>query len=452
MASWAAKRRFIYSGVVIIFIALMLSLIFGLYIYEKPTCADGKKNGDEKGVDCGGSCKNLCAPDALAPIVLWSKVFNISGDVYTVVAYVENPNINSKNSKATYQFEVFDENNKLLTVVDGQTSIPKNKKFAIFETGIILKSGKPKSVDFNFKTFGFWEKDEEKEPDISITYSSLLRATSSPRITGEISNNSAKSIDQIELAVLVQDANENVVAASRSFIDNLLQKTSQDFVFTWPKTFDLGVESCVAPVDIALALDRSGSMRSEGSSPPEPFSTVLSTAVDFVKNLTDGDHASVITFGDNSRVESVLSTNKDLAIASIQNLVLSSTSEQTNISAGLTDSLNVLRGEGSRNEAKKVIILLTDGAPTEPKDPNIPDFPMVSAQQVSKNIIDSKVEIYTIGLGKSVNETFLKSISTNTSHYFLAPTKGDLGGIYEKISQNLCTKKPNAITVIYRTL
>jgi hypothetical protein len=439
MASWSAKRRFTYAGIVIFILTILFGLFFFQVFYKAPTCNDGNKNGDEKGVDCGGSCKNLCTSDALNPIVLWSKIFNISGDVYSAVAYIENPNINSKNSKAKYKFNIFGTDNKLITTIEGETSIPKNKKFAVFETGIIIKNSKPKSTDFEFTS-------------LSLTYSTLLKATTSPRITGTIANNSTQSFDQVELVVLVQDSNENVVAAGRSFVDNLYQKTSQDFVFTWPKPFNLGVEACVSSADIVLALDRSGSMRSEGNTPPEPFTTVLNTAKDFISNLSEEDSVAVSSFGNNSKLESLLSINKDTALNAISNMFLSSTSEQTNISGGLTESWNELASERVRPDSKKVIILLTDGVPTEPTDPNIPDFPIFSAQQVVKNIIESKTEVYTIGLGKNVNETFLKSISTNDSHYFLAPTKDDLGGIYKKINQSICTKKPNAITVIYRIL
>ncbi len=452
MTSWSAKRRFTYGGIIALMLTVVAGGIFLKLVYRAPTCSDGAKNGDEKGVDCGGSCKNLCTSDALNPIVLWSKVFNISGDTYTAVAYVENPNINSKNPLATYEFKIYDANNKLITVVSGKTNIPKNKKFAVFETGIISKSSKPKSADFSFKSYSPWQKDTEPEPDLNLTYSPLLGATSSPRITGTIRNESTRSIDQIELAVLVLDSNENVVAASRSFVDNLLRKTSQDYVFTWPKPFNLGVEACVSPLDVSLALDKSGSMRSESANPPEPFTTVISTAKNFVKNLTQDDHIAITTFGTNSAQESVLSSDKDAAQKVISSLTLSTSTENTNIAGGLSDSWNELRSERARPDSKKAIILLTDGIPTEPTDVSIPDYPVVSAKKIAADIKASGIDIYTIGLGKNVSEDFLKYISTDDAHYFLAPTKENLAGIYAKISQNLCVKKPNVITVIYRVL
>ena len=450
---WAARRRLIYGGTAVLVMAIITLGIFWKIIYRAPTCTDGLKNGDEKGIDCGGSCKNLCTSDALNPIVLWSKIFNISGDVYTLVSYVENPNINSENESAQYQFKVYDESNKQIFVKEGVTSIPKGKKFAIFENGVVLKGAKPKSVEMNFLSFSNWVKDGTVEPELTLKYGSLTSTSSIPRITGTITNDSLENVPEVELAVFVLDGNQNVVAASRSFVDNLTKRTAQDFVFTWPKPFNLGVEVCTAPLDIVIALDRSGSMRSEGLFPPEPFTTVTKTAKNFIKNLTTIDQVSVISFGNTSRVESVLTGDKDLALTAVDNLFLSTTTqENTNITAGLTDALAQITSANSVTDSKKAIILLTDGLPTLPVDPNNTDYPSFSAQEVSKTIKANGVDLYTIGLGKSVSDGFLKSISTNDAHYFFAPTKETLSDIYSRIASNLCQKKPNVINVIYRIL
>ncbi len=215
---------------------ILVAVSFGFF-YRTPSCSDGKQNGDETGVDCGGSCRLLCTSDALTPVVLWSKVFNISGDVYTAVAYIQNPNTNSKNPKAGYQFKIYDANNRLVTVKDGETSIPKNKKFTVFEVGLVLKGIKPKSADFAFTSFSPWEKDTSKEPDISISNSEVLATTTAPRIEGTVSNNSIVNISSLELDAFAIDDGQNVIAASRTFINNLAGRSAQDFVFTWPMPF-----------------------------------------------------------------------------------------------------------------------------------------------------------------------------------------------------------------------
>jgi hypothetical protein len=448
--SWAYKRRLIYGGGALLVVVLIVSGIFFISFYQPPTCFDGKKNGGEKGVDCGGSCTELCKDDALNPVVLWSKIFNISGDVYNAVAYVENPNVNSKNPQAQYEFRVYDDKNALMDTRTGVISIPKNKKFAVFEPGFVFKNKKPKYTEFEFTSFGPWQKDASLESDISVKYSSLLSTSTSPRIEGTISNQSLQDIPELELVTFVLDSKENVVASSRTFVDNLAKKTTQDFVFTWPKPFNLGVESCANTLDLALVLDKSGSMKSENVNPPEPFNTVKLTAKNFIKNLSDADQVSVFSFGDKGSKESILSLDKSVAINAIDKLSLGTTSQQTNITEGLASAWDELNSSDAKPGNKKVLVLLTDGAPTEPKSTSTPDYPKISAESVARDILASGAAIYTIGLGKDVNEGFLKNISGDEVNYFFAPNKETLAGIYKNIGSALCEKKPNVITVMYR--
>ena len=314
-----------------------------------------------------------------------------------------------------------------------------------------MKNRKPKSVDFEFISFTSWQKDETPEPEISIKYGTITSTSTTPKITGTISNKSIDNIKKIELVVAVLDNKENTVATSRTYIDNLLRNSTQEFVFTWPKPLNIGVESCVYPLDLIVALDRSGSMRSENVDPPEPFNTVINTAKNFINNLTDEDQVAVTSFGTNSKQESTLSLNKNVAIEAINNLSLGTTTEQTNITEGLASAFNELKSSRGRVNSKSVLVLLTDGIPTEPKRV-VADYPMTSAQAISAQIKDSGITIYTIGLGKEVSDQFLKSISSDAGHYFYAPNKEMLSDIYNKITSNLCIKKPNVINVIYRVL
>lgn len=245
MVSWSTKRKTLYGGGVVLVLAIIFAISFFGFFYQAPSCTDGKQNGDETGVDCGGSCTNICESDSLAPVVYWAKAFNISGNVYNIAAYVENPNVNSENLKATYEFKVFDDRNILLGARDGETFIPKNKKFIVFEPGFIIPNRVPKYVEFTFTSFSTWQKDDSVEPDISVAYSPLAGTSTAPRITGTISNNSFQDVGGVELVALVQDSNENAVAVSRTFVDSLPQQSLQDFVFTWQKPFDLSTEPCL---------------------------------------------------------------------------------------------------------------------------------------------------------------------------------------------------------------
>src|SRR6185369_11055553 len=199
-----------------------------------------------------------------------------------------------------------------------------------------------------------------------------------------------------------------------------LHSSSQPFVFTWPKPFDLGVETCENPVDIALVLDRSTSMRSEKKDPPEPFSTVKIVAENFIHALSGGDQVGVFSFGSQATKEADLSFDTTKAITAVDALSLGTTTQETNIGGGLNLALETLLSSAARPDAKKVIILLTDGVPTEPRMPGQADYPRIYAESVARTIITQGITVYTIGLGSGVNEGFLKTIASDVKNYFFA--------------------------------
>ncbi len=451
ISAWSAKRRILYGGGFVLVCAAVAGLLFFRFFYQAPSCSDGLQNGSEIGVDCGGVCATLCSNQTLSPIIHWAKAFNVLGDVYNLAAYVENPNADSENPQASYSFKVYDAGNILIAERVGQTSLPKNKKIIIFEPGLTIKNKIPKRVDFEFTNFAPWQKDESVDPSISVTYSPLQATTTTPRVSGTVTNTSLQNLDKgLELSVLVLDSNGNAIAVSRTFTDPMPKKTSQDFVFTWPQPFSLGVEACQSPVDMALSLDRSGSMKSESKNPPEPFSTVKSTAEDFIRNLQTGDSVAVVSFGDMATLESAFSSDLSKAISAIDALSLGTTSEQTDIADGLWGAESQLQSASGQN--KKVIILLTDGAPTAPTKVGDSSYPKVYTQSIAGGFSQNNISLYTIGLGKAVDADFLKSLVSNDSYYFSAPTKSDLAGIYNTISSALCVKKPSVVIVMYRVL
>ncbi len=271
---WATKRKLMYGTGVFVILALVGVFVYHTFFYTAPTCFDHIQNGGETGVDCGGPCTAVCTSDALAPVVLWAKAFNISGNVYSLASYVENPNVTSGNAQAQYTFTVYDANNLVIATRSGTTFVPANKKFVVFESGLSIPNSVPKRVDFEFTSFGQWQKQTQPDPNLTVNYSALESTSTIPRIDGTVTNNSQNDISTVELTGLVSDSAQNVIAVSRTFVDNLAVGATEPYVFTWPKPFSLGVEACIQPVDVALVLDRSGSMRSESVNPPEPFTTV----------------------------------------------------------------------------------------------------------------------------------------------------------------------------------
>ena len=58
--TWAAKRQLQYLSGFLAIILVIVLIIIAPYLRSDPTCFDGKQNGNEEGIDCGGSCDLIC--------------------------------------------------------------------------------------------------------------------------------------------------------------------------------------------------------------------------------------------------------------------------------------------------------------------------------------------------------------------------------------------------------
>ncbi|MGH7249462.1 MAG: hypothetical protein ACREGC_00650, partial [Minisyncoccia bacterium] len=109
--TWALKRQIFYIVVLVLFILIFGSLIAYPSFNKPPTCFDNKQNGDEIGIDCGGSCSNACATQVEDISVLWARSFEVSPGRYNAVAYVVNHNKNAAIKQISYRFRFADANN-----------------------------------------------------------------------------------------------------------------------------------------------------------------------------------------------------------------------------------------------------------------------------------------------------------------------------------------------------
>ena len=235
--SWAQRRKFTYLGTIAIIFIIIAVWIFVAYFYKAPTCFDGKMNGDEQGVDCGGSCTLLCRSQYVPLTVLWSRFSKVSDGVYNVLAYIENPNINAGANNLSYTFKLYDKNGVVLSERSGYTFAPANKIMAVFEPEMLTRNQVPQRVEFSFTSPAVWLKQTSQENNLSLSQLQVSRSDTSPRLSAFLLNNSINNIKLIEAVGIIYDAQGNTIAFSRTIIDNLQGKESREINFNWPKPF-----------------------------------------------------------------------------------------------------------------------------------------------------------------------------------------------------------------------
>lgn len=211
------------------------------YFNKEPTCFDGKMNGFESGVDCGGACEKVCTAEALKLVTLWARPFEVVPGKYNVMAYVENQNRESGIPLMNYEFKLYDAENIFIGRASGSTFITSNDRTAIFSPGIETGNRVPARATFEFTSFPNWIKINRQQRN-SLAVSSedqvLLNPFEKPKLEAQIVNKTLVEMKNLDVFAILYDENDNVMNVSKTMIEILPKNSKAPVVFTWPKPFE----------------------------------------------------------------------------------------------------------------------------------------------------------------------------------------------------------------------
>ena len=238
--SWSLRRQLI---IILLLLFVFSSVVFAYLepiIFKPASCSDGKKNGDETGIDCGGGCVNLCTADTKNPTVLWERSFNITEDVYNAIAYIENQNP-AGISALPYEFRLYDTKGTYITRVDGVAIVPPSGRYAVIETGIKTGNAVVGTTTFAWQTPTVpWQKIPQNISSLRVQTSdiSLDVSGSVPKLFATLTDSSPTiPLLNINVAGILYDKDDNAISVSKTYVHDLQPDKPLPIFFTWPKSF-----------------------------------------------------------------------------------------------------------------------------------------------------------------------------------------------------------------------
>jgi Ca-activated chloride channel family protein len=203
-------------------------------------------------------------------------------------------------------------------------------------------------------------------------------------------------------------------------------------------------------IDIALAIDLSGSMESEDFELNRQRVNRLEIAKDVLKKFIErrpSDRMGLVAFAGKAYIAAPLTLDHSFLIQNLERLELHSIEEGTAIGAGLSATVNRLRDLKSKS---KIVILMTDG------QNNAGKIPPVTAAEAAQAL---GIKVYTVGVGTrgtapfprgynlagqkvyaqvpvDIDEKTLQQIADKTGgKYFRADSTDTLRKIYDEIDK-----------------
>jgi Mg-chelatase subunit ChlD len=444
---WAFWRRIQYGALYSTVLALVTVGVYYQYFYEAPTCFDGKLNGEELAIDCGGACTRFCAFTIAPPTVKWAQSFPANVGQYNAVGYVENKNQLAGTPELSYTFTLRDKDG-VITEKRGTTVLPPDSIYPIFEGRLDTGGRTPTETTLELEPADLWLPYAYGRAQFRTADLTLVGADDRPRLTARVENTELVAANGIEVVATIFDARGNPLTSSQTFLDTLAGRTSRDVTFTWPRPIAKTLRSCEVPTDVVVAIDLSGSMNNDGANPPEPVTSVLAAAENFAGQLRAEDRVSVVTFATDAIINSPLTTNRSTTRDLIKRLTIKPEEERgsTNTGDALKKAREELTSARHNPDARSVIVLLTDGLATAPGDD-----PEAYALEEATKVIAEDITVFTIGLGASVNMDFLRSIASTPEQAFAAPATSTLKSIYSAITAAICEDGAARIDVIPKT-
>ena len=250
MATWASRRRFIYGSAAVIVLAAAIGFPTYKALYKAPSCFDGIQNGDETGIDCGGSCTKLCSSSFLAlPAPSWTRFEKIAPGAYNVAAYIVNPNPNAAASGVPYTFELIDRDGITLASHAGTFDIPAGRDTLVFDGPLKVPNQTPVRAIVDLGSSPGWQPASDTLRTLAVASTQYTETASSSALSVTLRNDGALQLPGMVVYAILEDASSTVLDFSKTLIDGIAPGSTALAPFTWPYGHDGRVVSIkVLPV------------------------------------------------------------------------------------------------------------------------------------------------------------------------------------------------------------
>jgi hypothetical protein len=234
------SKQFVFGLIFLIIIGLVGWGIYSVFIKLAPSCANNVQDQGETGVDCGGPCIS-CALKTLKPIQVdqgWPKAFRATDTASGVVAEIYNPNPEWAAKSFNYQLNLKDQFGNVLKMISGTSFAYGGELKYIIEPRVEISIGKITSSEILIANPQWVSISDYPKPDVEVQGTKTDK-TDALFVKGKIVNRSEIDFPTAMAYALVYNKNGNLIAASKTIVDNVPKFGSKDFKISFARDLDI---------------------------------------------------------------------------------------------------------------------------------------------------------------------------------------------------------------------
>lgn len=231
--SWRLQRQMLIFTIYALIIILPVAYIVFRLLSQSASCFDGKLNGDETGVDCGGACSLRCDGTYKSLKVNFTRVLKVDENKYDVFALIENFNPTVAFPKVPYNASIYSSEGILLLSASGTLSVNPSAQAVVYLPNLEIKQV-PKIIDFNLSKHNAILQINNNPNKINVsTWTSQKGVNDTLQVIGELVNPFSSSANNVSIYALLYDDTRTVYAVGKTRIKTLKGREKTAIAYTW---------------------------------------------------------------------------------------------------------------------------------------------------------------------------------------------------------------------------
>lgn len=231
--AWRKRKKFLIA---VFPLTLLLLIIVAVIILGQPaaTCFDGKKNGKEVGIDCGGPCASCGVKYAAALEIISSDILAIDQNASELAIKVRNSNADY-GARFSYQINVISLLGAKVSKASGESFIlPHSEKYLI-EPKLSFKAADLSRVEVII-TKTEWSSIDKSSVDLFDIYDRKARVLEAAEsgyleVSGKIANKISHDFPAVDLTFIIYSKTGRLLYAAKTEISNLKANGIKNFVY-----------------------------------------------------------------------------------------------------------------------------------------------------------------------------------------------------------------------------